>query len=323
MRVGKITENALKRSVLKPLRTEYKSGVSAAVGTDCAFFEDKKTITSICPFAENISDIGYYAVMKAAGALYSQGVKPNQVNLSILLPEETEESVLKTIVKDALEAARLCDVPYTGGHTEVTGAVNRPVVTASCAAVPCGDELFLSKPKAGDVLVISKWIALEGTAMLAKEKFRELTTRYPVPFVEEGMKFKNLMDIRKEMEIAIRTGITSAHDLSNGGVYAGLWDMAARAGCGLKADLKSIPVRQETVEICEFFEVNPYQLLSGGAVLFATEKAEELVAELQNNDIPASIVGILTEGNDKIVNNSDETRFLEMPQTDEIHKILG
>lgn len=326
MRLGKITENALKRSVLKPLKTEFKSSTSAAVGTDCAFSNSKKTFQTICPVTENISDAGYYAVVKAVNGIVSQGLIPDQVNVSILLPESAEEPGLKKIVADAIEAAAKCGVTYTGGHTEVTGAVNRPVITATCVGIlddgETGSSLFEKKPVAGQELVITKWAALEGTAMLAKEKFDDLTGRYPVPFIDDARGFKAYLDIRQEMEIAKKSGISWAHDLSNGGVFAGLWEMAQRAGCGLKVDLKKIPLRQETVEICEFFELNPYQLLSGGALLMATDNGEKLVSDLEAGGIPAAIIGTLEPGKDKVITNLDEARFLELPQADEIHKVL-
>ena len=323
MRIGKITENALKRSVLKPLKTEFKNKISAAVGTDCAFSEEEKTFSTICPYTEDIKDVGYYAVIKACNGLFSQGIEPDQVNVSVLLPEEAGEQELKRIVNDAILGAKACDVVYTGGHTEVTTAVNRPVVTATSVGTKAGNNIFLRKGKPGDALVISKWIALEGTAVLANEKFEELSQKYPVPFVEDARSFKEYMSIKTEMDVAIAVGISAAHDLSFGGVFAGLWEMASRAGCGLRADLKAIPIRQETVEICDFLEVNPYQLLSGGAVLFATDNPEKLVSELKSNDIPAAVVGELTEGNDRIITNLDEVRFLELPQADEIIKVLS
>ena len=326
MRLGKITENALKRSVLKPIRTGFKNETSAAVGTDCAFSNSKRTFTTVCPVTENISDAGYYAVIKAVNGIVCQGLVPDQVNLSILLPENAEEPQLKKIINDGIEAAKKCGVPYTGGHTEVTSAVNRAGVTAICTGYFDNDRekeaLFDQKPKPGQELVITKWAALEGTAMLAKEKFEDLTTKYPVPFIDDAVAFRDFLDVRKDMKVAMRVGVSGAHDLSNGGVFAGLWEMAQRAGCGLKVDLKKIPLRQETVEICEFFEINPYQLLSGGALLLATDNGEKLVAELAENGIPASIVGSLEQSNDKIIVNLDETRFLELPQADEIHKIL-
>ena len=325
MRIGKITENALKRSVLKQIKTEFKKETSAAVGTDCAFSKEKKTFSTIAPITEAVSDCGFYAVINAVNGLLSQAVVPEQVNVSILLPPDAEEPTLKQIVSDAITACKLAGVVYTGGHTEVTTSVTRPVVTAVCIGSeikPGGGQLLEGTPQEGDFLVVSKWAGLEGTAMLAKEKFEDLKTKYPAPFIGEACDFKKILLIKDDMEAALEAGISAAHDLSNGGVFAGLWEIAQKAGLGLSADLHSIPLRQETIEICEFFEINPYQLTSGGAVIFATPNGERLVDALADKGIPSAVVGSLVKGNNKVIVNADETRFLELPQADEIHKIL-
>ena len=323
MRIGKITENALKRSVLKQIRTEYKGMDSAAVGADCAFSYDKNTFSAVYPLTAKVSDPGFYAVAKAVNSLACQGIAADHVNVSILLPADAEEKELKNIVSDAIQACRECDTVYAGGHTEVTDAVNRAVVTATAAGNDIKDKSLLTrKPAAGLELVITKWVALEGTAMLAKEKKSELSRKYPVPFIEEAEGFRKYISIRKDAEVALKAGAAAMHDISSGGVFAALWEMAERAGCGLEADLRKIPVRQESIEICEFCEVNPYQLLSGGALLIATPDGEEMVRRLRQENIVASVVGRLTEGNDRILLNEEERRFLELPQADEIHKAL-
>ena len=327
MRFGKITENALKRSVLKQLRTEFKNKTSAAVGTDCAFSESKRTFSTIVPVTVDVQEAGFYGVVKAVNGLVSQGLTPDHVEVSVLLPSGAEEATLKKIVKDAIDGAKECGVVYAGGHTEVTSAVNRPLVTVSAVGFADdereADILFAGKAAPGQSLVITKWVAMEGTAMLASEKYDDLTGRYPAPFIDDAVKLRDSLFVGKEMKIAIESGITAAHDLSGGGVFAGLWEMAGRAGCGLKVDMRCIPLRQETVEICEFFTLNPYQLLSGGALLLATENGEKLVSDLKEQGIPAVVIGELTEGNDKIVVNADEVRFLESPQADEILTALG
>jgi hydrogenase maturation factor len=186
-------------------------------------------------------------VIRAVNGLVSQGIHPDHVEASILLPADAEESTLKGIVKDVIEGAKACNVVYAGGHTEVTAAVNRPVVNISAIGHYEGGlekALFLEKGHPGQALVITKWAGLEGTAMLAGEKFDDLTTRYPVPFIDDARGFKDFLFVGEEMEIARNSGISAAHDLSGGGVFAGLWDMAARAGCGLKVDMRSIPLRQ-------------------------------------------------------------------------------
>ena len=327
MRFGKITENALKRSVLKQLRTEFKNKTSAAVGTDCAFSESKRTFSTIVPVTVDVQEAGFYGVVKAVNGLVSQGLTPDHVEVSVLLPSDAEEATLKRIVKDAIDGAKLCGVVYAGGHTEVTSAVTRPLVTVSAVGFvedeKESDILFAGKAAPGQSLVITKWVAMEGTTMLASEKYEDLTGRYPAPFIDDAKKLRDSLFVGKEMEIAMKSGITAAHDLSGGGVFAGLWEMAGRAGCGLKVDMRCIPLRQETVEICEFFTLNPYQLLSGGALLLATENGEKLVSDLKEQGIPAVVIGELTEGNDKIVVNADEVRFLESPQADEILSALG
>ena len=322
MRIGKITENALKRSVLKLLRTEYKDVKSAAVGSDCAFSSNKEAFSAVSTVTADISDPGFYAVMKAQTALFSQGITPDHVTVSIMLPADAEEKMVKDIVKGAISAAKMCDVPYAGGHTEVTDAVSRALVTATAVAGKSEENLTLSKPEAGDDLVITKWIALEGTSMLAAERKENLSSRYPIPFIEEAERFKELLDIRAEAAVAVESSVSAIHDISSGGIYASLWEMSERAGCGLEVDLRKIPVRQETIEICEFFEINPYQLLSGGALLLATKDGESLVKKLEDKGIPAIVVGVLKEGNDKIIINGEEKRYLESPQSDEIHKVL-
>ena len=323
MRTGKITENALKRSVLKEIQTKYKGLKSAAVGSDCAFSKEKKVFSAVCPVSYGISDGAYYAVCKAAGALFCQGLVVDHVTLSVLLPVEFEERALKQIIRDAVAAVRDVGVTYSGGHTETTGAVNRPVLTANAVGYQGGGRaLFDEKPVAGQDLVVTRWVGLEGTAMLAKEKLVELSSRYPVPFIEEAAAFKKYIALRQDAEAAIVEGAAAIHDLSQGGVFAGLWEMGVRAGCGMRVDLKKIPIRQETIEICEFFELNPYQLLSGGAMLIAADDGEKLADALVRRGIPAVMIGSLTSGNDRILVNDDEERFLEMPQSDAILTVL-
>ena len=55
-----------------------------------------------------------------------------------------------------------------------------------------------------------------------------------------------------------------------------LWEVAEGANVGLEADLKKIPIRQETVEICEVFHLNPYHIMSSGSVLAVTEDGPDV-----------------------------------------------
>ena len=96
---------------------------------------------------------------------------------------------------------------------------------------------------------------------------------------------------------------------------------AEGAGIGLSVEMKKMTVRQETIEVCEVFHLNPYQLTSTGAVLMVTPKGEELKERLKREGIPAEIIGHTTEGNERIIWSGGEKRFLDRPAPDELARI--
>ena len=112
------------------------------------------------------------------------------------------------------------------------------------------------------------------------------------------------------------------HDISEGGIFGALWEIAESTSVGLHIDLKKIPIRQETVEVCEFCNVTPYELLSGGSLIMITEDGENLIEELRKENISANIIGKITDSHDRILMNDDEKRYLDKPKPDEIHRIV-
>jgi len=225
-------------------------------------------------------------------------------------------------MKDMDAACKDCGVDILSGHTEVTRAVQEPLVTITAIGVTRKDTLIHSSMvRPGMDIVATKWVGLEGTAILANEKEEKLRERYAQPFIDRAKTFHQMMSILPEAAVAVSSGAGAMHDVSEGGVFGALWEMAESAGVGLEIDLKKIPIRQETVEVCEFFDVNPYKLLSGGCLLIATEDGNGLVMELEKANIPAVIIGKATEGNDRVLINDDERRFLETAQTDELYHL--
>jgi len=157
---------------------------------------------------------------------------------------------------------------------------------------------------------------------LAREREEELCNRYAQPFIDIAKTFGQMMSIIPEAAVAAKSGAGAMHDVSEGGVFGALWELAESAGVGLEIDLKKIPIRQETIEICEYFDLNPYKILSGGCLLIATEDGNGLVMELEKANIPAVVIGKATEGRDRVLINEDERRFLETTQTDELYSLI-
>lgn len=325
MRSGKISESVLTRSVLRKIKTEREEVVcGAGIGVDCAvlsFDESGETVLSANPVSAPADMISVYGVHRALNNVAAAGAEPVGILLSVMLPKGTEEKELQNMMAQAEEICRQYHVQISGGHTEITGAVNRPILTVTGigkrkkAAVPTRNV------RPGQDVVVSKWIGLDGTVRIVRAYREALLTRYPARMLDEAAEFERFLSIIPEAATARKSGVCGIHDVSQGGIFGALWEMANGAGVGLEIDLKKLPVRQETIEICEFFDLNPYELSSGGCLLMTAEDGNGLVAALEKEDIPAVVVGKTTGSNDRLLFNEEERRFLEPPKTDELYKM--
>lgn len=327
MKIGKVPESVLKRSILKQIHTKRKEVVlGAAVGEDCAalqLMEDELFVLSTDPITGTAEDIGKLAIHVTLNDLASAGAEPVGVMLTALLPKTITEEEIRQMMQQAEEACRQADVQIIGGHTEVTEAVIRPVITVTgVGKAKEGALVTTSGAKAGMDIIVTKWIGLEGTSILAKEKKRELLTHFSESFIHQAQKFDEMLSVIPEAKAAVLSGVGAMHDVTEGGIFGALWEMAESSGVGLEIDLKQIPLKQETVEICEFFGINPYELISSGAMLMAAEDGTRLVMDLKKAGIFATVIGKATEGNDRILYNGEERRFLEPPKTDELYQVL-
>ena len=326
MKAGKLKESILKRSVLKQLHIRNTDVIAApTVGGDygaVSVTDDLVVVISSDPVTLTKEAIGSSAIIAACNDVACSGATPLGVSVTMLLPTSFNEDELRALMKDLDAACETCGVDILSGHTEVTRAVKEPlVIVTAMGTVAKKDMRHSSGVRPGMDIVATKWVGLEGTAILASEKEEELRSRYAQPFIDKAKVFRQMMSIIPEAAVAVRSGASAMHDVSEGGVFGALWELAESAGVGLEIDLKKIPIRQETIEICEFFDLNPYKLLSGGCLLIATEDGNGLVMELEKEDIPAVIIGKATDSNDRVLINEEERRFLETTQTDELHNI--
>ena len=242
--------------------------------------------------------------------------------LTVLLPEYIEEADIREMMGQVEEACSKFHIQVMGGHTEVTRAVNQPVISVTGVGKVREDQLVSTAgAKAGQDILVTKWIGIEGTSIIAKEKEEELRTRFSKSFVDTAKGFDEYISVLPEAALAVKSGVSAMHDVTEGGIYGALWELAEASGIGLEIDLKAIPIRQETVEICEYFGLNPYYLISSGCMLMASDRGHDLVRELKKAGIPAAVIGKATDGNARRICNGEEESFLERPKTDELYKI--
>lgn len=349
MKLGKVSEACLKRSVLRQIKTGREEvACGAGIGEDCAVFSfsggelsaacvQEAAVTvqgcegqeapvgrqgcgeqpgAVCP--EPFMTVAQL-IQKCANNLAAGGGSPTAALIALLLPEDTEEAQLKDLMREAEEKCGELGVEIAGGQTRVSAAVNCPVATVTClGGLPGGKAYTARAARPGQDIVVSKWIGLQGTALLARRYKEKLLARYPAYFVEEAAAFDRYQSILPEAATAMKSGVCAMHDVSEGGIFGALWELAEGAGVGLTIDMKRLPLRQETVEVCECCNVNPYLLLSGGSLLMTVDDGAALAAALEAAQIPAAVVGKVTGGNERILLNDGELRYLDRPQSDGI-----
>jgi hydrogenase maturation factor len=327
MNIGKISETVLKRSVLNQIKHRRNEVlVGPAVGEDCSVLEvaeDEVLVISTDPITGTVQDIGTLAVHITANDIASSGAEVIGIMLTILLPEGTAEAELKTMMKDIEAVCVKLNIEIIGGHTEVTRAVHQPIVTVTgIGKMKRTSMIKTAGAKPDQEIVMTKWAGLEGTAIIATAKEAELRAKYSASFLEGAKKMIEFISVVPDAEVARAVGVTSMHDVTEGGIFGALWEIAAASKVGLEVDLKKILLKQETVEICEFYDLNPYMLISSGCMLMITDKANQLVDRLKAVGIAAAVIGRITEGNDRIIINEEERRYLEPPKSDELYKVM-
>ena len=282
-------------------------------------------------------------IQKCANNLAAGGARPLGAMVALLLPESAQETDVRALMAEAAEKCRTLGMEIAGGQTRTTAGASSVLAAvtgfgrmwehaSAKGAGKCGIGEAASEGKAGGTwacgrrapvpgqdIVLSKWIGLEGTALLARRNRAVLLERYPAYLVEEAEGFGRYLSVVPEAQVAAKFGAGVMHDASEGGIFGALWELAEGAGVGLSIDLQRIPLRQETVEVCECCGVNPYELMAGGCLIMTAEDGPGLAAALEREGIPAALVGKITEGNDRILLNGDEIRYMDRPKRDGIY----
>lgn len=326
MEIGKVSESILKRSVLKQIAGRRKEVlVRPGIGEDCSVIqleEDEVVVLSTDPITGTSKNIGTLAVHITANDIATNGAELIGILLTILLPPGSYESDLKILIKEIEEVCNQLNIENLGGHTEITSAVNQPVISVTGVGKVKKDQLIKTAGiRPSQQIVMTKWAGLEGTSIIAHEKEKDLLERFTQDFVDRAKESIEYISVIKEAKIAASMGATSMHDITEGGVFGALWELGVASSVGIEVDINKIPIKQETIEICELYHINPYKLISSGSMLIVIDHGDELVKELENGGISASVIGKVTKGKDRIIINGDDRKYLVPPKSDELYKL--
>lgn len=328
MKVGKLSTNDLHKLISGHTGAHREDVlIRPKVGEDCAVlkFGDEGCILSTDPITGSANEIGKLAVHINCNDIASSGGEIVGLMLTILAPEGTDFDELYQIMSQASEEAKKMNVEIIGGHTEITNAVNQIVVSATAVGREKLENIVATgSGNVGDKIVITKGIGIEGTGIIAFEKAEDLHGVLSPLELSEAQEMLNQISVYKEGRLAGEFGVTSMHDVTEGGIFGALWEGCIAADLGCLVDINRVPVSPVTRKICMHYDINPYQLISSGSMLITVspDKAEGLLELLKENGINAYEVGVLTE--DKVLFSDEKgmTHLIPEPSSDELYKVI-
>jgi hydrogenase expression/formation protein HypE len=327
---GKLPHAFLRKMIRYSGSPDKRVLLGPKIGEDAAAidFGDFCVILKTDPITYAIEDIGWYAVHINANDVATMGARPKWFQTVLLLPQKMSPAGIEKIFKQVDAACRQLGVAVTGGHTEITPWLDRPVIVGDMHGVCNKDELvFTSGAKVGDRIVLTKGAGIEGTAVIAREMKRALLKKFSKSFVNRAERYlyKPGISVVPEAMVGSTVGATCMHDPTEGGVATGLYEIAAASGKGIVVEREQVHIREETRRICDFFDLDPMGLLSSGALLltFPPKKAEQFVDVVATEDVEACIIGRITRKSEglKIVEDG-KSRTLRYSQRDELLRIL-
>jgi len=280
------------------------------------------------PITGAVEHIGWLAVHINANDIATFGVEPAFFLSCILLPKKVNKKIVKKISVQMDKAAKELKIAIIGGHCEVTPGLSAPLVIGCAIGITeKGKYVTAGGAKPGDKLILTKTVGIEGTAILAMEKEKLLKEKLDPKIVDNAKNFYEKISVVKEAVIAFNTGSVNAmHDPTEGGLAGGIHEMADASNLGVKVYEEKIPVAKETLEICNFFEIDPLQLISSGALLIASQQGstEKILEKLRKHGIKVHVIGEFLDSPSKrvLIRKDGKEINLVRPESDHLWKAL-
>ena len=327
MEIGKVPNHLLKDIVLGKLVNNRKEIlVRPGIGEDCCVvdFGEYSCVMSSDPITGTANEVGRLAVHVTCNDVAACGVEPLGLIATILAPPGTSEHELEMIMDQLVETSSAINVDIMGGHTEITGAVTRFVII--CTAVgkaPKNRVVATGGAKPGDCLVLTKSAGIEGTAIIAFEKEKELSELLGPELLKEAKNFLESISVVREGVLSAQFGVTAMHDVTEGGVLGAVWEMCEASGTGAEISYSKLPIATSTKKICDYYGIDPLKLISSGSMLISVADGEGLVKRLKEENIPAAVIGKVIKGCGRTLVKDNEPVEIQQPGSDELYKVCG
>jgi hydrogenase expression/formation protein HypE len=326
---GKLPVALLKRLIRYRGAPDRRVVVGPTFGEDAAVIDlgRQYLVLKSDPVTFTTDEIGWYAVHVNANDVAVMGARPAWFQPTIIVPPGTRAAVIATIVRDIDRSAHSLRIAVTGGHTEVSPAVRQPIVAGDMQGVVDRTRLVTSAgARVGDVIMLTKAAGIEGTSILARSFARQARQVLGAAAHRRAAAFHHRpgISVVPEALLAARLGATAMHDPTEGGVAAGLYEMASASRRRFVVDLDSIPVLPETARLCARFGLRPLGLIGSGALLLTipAPAAPALQRALRRRHIPVASIGCVARGTGVEAHRAGRRVRFEWSERDELTRIL-
>ncbi len=329
--VGKLPPEFLQQLINTLPTQSERVIVGPGIGLDCAVVEfgERCLVFKSEPITFATRQIGWYAVQIAANDIATTGARPQWMLLTLLLPEnKTSPSMVKEIAEEVSETCRQMGIVLIGGHIEVTSGLDRPILVSTLIAETTREKVITPLgAKPGDVLILTKGIPIEATALLAKEfpeRLQGVLSEFEVDQAQNFLKEPGI-SVSRDAEIAVKAGeVHAMHDPTEGGLATALWELAYASQKTLVIDPSEIFIPQLSRKVCNIFGLDPMGSIASGALLIAAsaESGLEIIKALRKESINASVIGEIESGQPAVYQITEHGRQLLTKFTrDEIARV--
>jgi hydrogenase maturation factor len=331
--VGKLPAELLGRLIARYATSDPTVLVGPGVGGDAAAIDLGATtlVVKADPITFATENAARYLVDVNANDLACLGATPRWMMVTALLPDKgTTEAIVEAHFRELRDACRRQSISLVGGHTEITSGLGRPIlVGVLIGEVTAGRLLQPGGARPGDQLLLTKAIALEGTALLARELGPRLSGTLGPRLVERAanlLRDPGISIVREAMTLLRAGGVTALHDPTEGGLATGVRELALAAGCGATIDRDAVPIQPETTAIAAQLGIDPLGMLASGSLLAAVDPraVEQLISAGAAAGIRVTSIGTVTDQPDQFTLRTGGIE-LELPlyTSDEITRVLA
>jgi hydrogenase expression/formation protein HypE len=305
--------------------------IQPGIGEDTAAIDmaDRDTLVVTSDPITFVTDrIGTYTVLINANDIATAGAVPQWLMTTLLFPGGSTPSQIFQVMTDIHQACKAWGITLCGGHTEITDAVRRPVVVGTLgAAMERADLIDKKNMRPGDHILLTKGVAVEGTAIIA-QTFAErlMAAGLEADELAAARDLVHHISILPEAAIARATaGVSAMHDVTEGGLATALTEVSTAGGHAIEIHLDRIPILPLTTRICAALDIEPLGLIGSGSLLIVCRPgtADGLLRAINDQGIAAACIGEVKKPGQGVVAYQDgaPARWPEF-EVDEIARLF-